>query len=246
MEDFTTVLKNIHTKLCKKKIPQRDPSHVPLSISKFVVSLEEIDHMFNLLTAIPEEVIREDEEVYAMIQDVFSCMRNGGITDSYLFLMFEDNQYKTYRILSSFKNFIFEIVNKYDYVTRSTFLSILKQRVLNFLRVVSLRDPVQMEEDNERYVDMYILLNDMMNTIYFIEEGPEKAIDRILEIQDARDAEIEKSKINDSDTEGGEVTGTDSEGEISGSDVEEHQEEFGELSRRTKIPRIIPMIDVNN
>ena len=160
--------------------------------------------------------------------------------------MFEDNQYKTYRILSSFKNFIFEIVNKYDYVTRSTFLSILKQRVLNFLRVVSLRDPVQMEEDNERYVDMYILLNDMMNTIYFIEEGPEKAIDRILEIQDARDAEIEKSKINDSDTEGGEVTGTDSEGEISGSDVEEHQEEFGELSRRTKIPRIIPMIDVNN
>ena len=246
MEDFAAVLKNIHTKLCKEEIPKRDPSRVPLPISKFMVSLEEIDHMFNLMTAIPEEVIREDKKVYAMIQDVFSCMRNGGITDSYLFLMFEKNKYKTYRILSSFNDFMFETVNKYDYVTLSTFISILRQRIFNFLHVVSLRDPVHMEEDNERYVDIYILLKNMLDTLYFVEEGPEKAIKRELEIQDAQDAEIEKSKINDSDTEDGEVTGTDSEGEISGSDVEEHQEEFGELSRKIKIPRIIPRIDVNN
>ena len=195
MEDFSAVLKNMHTKLCNEKIPQRDPSHVPLPVKNFMVSLKEIDHMFNLMTAIPEEVIREDKKVYAMIQDVFSCMRNGGITDSYLFLMFEDNKYKTYRILSNFNTFMFETTNRYDYVTLSKFISILRQRILNFLHVVSLRDPVHMEEDNERYVDMYILLNDMIDTLYFIEEGPEKALERELEIQDAQDKRLYNNAV---------------------------------------------------
>ena len=49
MEDFSAVLKNMHTKLCNEKIPQRDPSHVPLPIKKFMVSLKEIDHMLSLI-----------------------------------------------------------------------------------------------------------------------------------------------------------------------------------------------------
>ena len=49
--------------------------------------------MFSKMRSIDENDIKKEKEIYVMLQDVFSYMRDTGITDSYLLILFpEDNE----------------------------------------------------------------------------------------------------------------------------------------------------------
>ena len=160
MEAFANSLKNVHDKLCKGNVVHRDPSHIRLPVDKYPVPFEELDEMFDLIIEVPQEEILGDNKVYDMVQDVISCMRDTGMIDNYLFLMFMEGT-NTFQIASMFKTTIINSTIKYDHQSRSEKLFRVEDRIDNIMNIMSLRDPFHIENDNKRYGDMDELLSRM-------------------------------------------------------------------------------------
>ena len=195
MEEFGISLKTIHDKLCERDIPHRDPCDTFLPVDEYMVYQIEIDDMFSKMGNIDENDIKNEEEIYVMFQDVFSCMRDTGLTDTYLLILFPED-YK-----ESERNTVDNIATKYLktllYIAPENndkrMLSFMKERVSNFIRVASLRAG-HIQKDNERYGDMLDLLEEMMNTIYFVKgtyEGSMNGdVERIIAKKEAERANI--------------------------------------------------------
>ena len=159
MEAFVKSLKNVHDKLCKD-IVHRDPSYVLLPEDKYPVPVEELDEMFNLMIEVPQEETLGDKKVYGMVQNVISCMRDTGMIDSYLFLMFTKGS-KAHRIASIFTITIVDNIIEDNHKSRNGKLFFIDDRLDNVMNIMSLRDPDHVEEDNERYGDMDEMLSRM-------------------------------------------------------------------------------------
>ena len=188
MEEFGISLKTIHDKLSEKDI----------------LHTIEIDDMFSKMRSIDENDIKKEKEIYVMLQDVFSYMRDTGITDRYLLIVFpedykEDNEEDTVdNLVAEYIDNLGNLVPQHDEKSGAKLL-VMKERVSNFLRVASLRDPDHIQKDNERYGDMLDFLEEMMNIIYFlkgINEGKKTSgyIERIIAKEDAEREKIDKNE----------------------------------------------------
>ena len=186
MEEFGISLKTIHDKLSEKDIPHTI----------------EIDDMFSKMGSIDENGIKNEKEIYVMLQDVFSYMRDTGMIDSYLLIVFpedykEDDEEDTVdNILEEYRDNLRNFAPQHDEKSGAKLL-IMKERVSNFIRVASLRDPDHIQKDNERYGDMLDLLDEMMNIILFLKgiyegKGINEDVERIIAKQDAERAKIDK------------------------------------------------------
>ena len=158
MEAFVKSLKNVHEKLCKGA--HRDPSYILLPVDKYPVPVAELDEVFNLMIEVHPEEILGDKKVYDMVQDVISCMRDTGMIDNYLFLMFMEGS-DTFEITSMFTTTIIHSTVEYDHKSRSEKLFCVEDRIDNIMNVMSLRDPDHVEEDNKRYKNMDEMLSIM-------------------------------------------------------------------------------------
>ena len=158
MEAFVKSLKNVHEKLYKGV--HRDPSYILLPVDEYPVPVEELDEMFDLIIEISRKEILEDNKVYDMVQEVISCMRDTGMIDNYLFLMFMEGS-DTFEIASMFTTTIIDSTIEDDHKSRSEKLFCVEDRLDNIMNVMSLRDPDHVEEDNERYGDMEEMLSRM-------------------------------------------------------------------------------------
>ena len=158
MEAFVKSLKNVHEKLYKGV--HRDPSYIRLPVDKYPVPFAELDEMFNLMIDVHQEDILGDNKVYGMVQDVISCMRDTGMIDNYLFLMFMEGC-DTFQITRMFTATIVYSTIEYDHQSRSEKLFCVEDRIDNIMNVMSLRDPDHVEEDNKRYKNMDEMLSRM-------------------------------------------------------------------------------------
>jgi len=162
MEDFAAALNDVHDKLCKGDIVHREPSYVLLPEEEYPVSVVEFEEMFELMVKVCKKKIQEDEKLYYMIQDVISCMRDTGMMDSYLFLSFERGE-KASTIEDTFSTGVIRVMIKENvYETRDGKLFFIEDRVDTITTMMYIRDPIHVEKDNERYEDIYKLLNTMM------------------------------------------------------------------------------------
>ena len=225
MEEFGISLKTIHDKLYERDIPRTI----------------EIDDMFSKMRSIDENEINNEKEIYVMLQDVFSYMRDTGITDSYLLILFpEDNEeINVDNLIVKYIETLENIAPQHDEKSGAKLL-VIKERVSNFIRVASLRDPDHIQKDNERYGDMLYLLEEMMNTIYFLKglyEGKEISgdVERIIEKQEAERAKIEAQKEYYKNIESDEA-------DTSGmSEEESEEEEIHDLNifKNARIPSVV-------
>ena len=207
MEEFGISLKTIHDKLCERDIPHRDPCDTFLPVDEYMVYQIEIDDMFSKMGNIDENDIKNEEEIYVMFQDVFSCMRDTGMTDMYLLILFpedykKDNETKTVDNIA--RKYIDTLLDIAPQNNEKRMLLFMKERVSNFIRVASLRAG-HIQKDNERYGDMLDLLEEMMNSIYFLKgtyEGDMCGdVKRILAKKEAERANIKYVENDDWDFE---------------------------------------------
>ena len=152
-------LNDVHDKLCKEDIVYREPSEELLSEEEYLISVVEFEQMYDLMMEVSnyKENIQQNQEVYDMLQDVMSCMRDTGMIDSYLRLMFMRGLNKTMivgTLTSNLNNRIF----KDEYEIRDGKLSTLEKRVSIIQTFMQKRNPLHLEKDNERYEDMNIML----------------------------------------------------------------------------------------
>jgi len=160
MEEFTKSLKNVHDKLCKGNVVHRDPSYILLPVDEYPVPVEELDEMFDLIIEVSRKEILEDNKVYDMVQEVISCMRDTGMIDNYLFLMFMEGS-DTFEIASMFTTTIIDSTIEDDHKSRSEKLFCVEDRIDNIMNIMSLRDPLHIENDNKRYKNMDEMLSRM-------------------------------------------------------------------------------------
>ena len=158
MEAFVKSLKNVHEKLYKGV--HRDPSYILFPVDEYPVPVEELDEMFDLIIEVSRKEILEDNKVYDMVQEVISCMRDTGMIDNYLFLMFMEGS-DTFEITSMFTTTIIDSTIEDDHKSRSEKLFCVEDRIDNIMNVMSLRDPDHVEEDNKRYKNMDEMLSIM-------------------------------------------------------------------------------------
>ena len=155
-------LNDVHDKLCNGDVVYREPSEELLSEEEYPISVIEFEQMYDLMMKVSnyKENIQQNQEVYDMLQDVMSCMRDTGMIDSYLFLMFTKGS-KAHRIASIFTITIIDSIIEDDHKSRNGKLFFIEDRLDNIMNVMSLRDPDHVEEDNERYGDMDEMLSRM-------------------------------------------------------------------------------------
>ena len=151
---FVKALSDLHNK-CNGYVV-REPSHVLLPEEEYPVSIVEFEEMYDLMKVYDKD-IQHSKTVYEMIQDVMSCMRDTGMIDSYLRLMFMRGLSKTMivgTLTSNLNNSIF----KDEHEIRDGKLSTLEKRVSIIQTFMQKRNPLHLEKDNERYQDMDIML----------------------------------------------------------------------------------------
>jgi len=232
MEEFGISLKTIHDKLY-----ERDILHTI-----------EIDDMFSKMGSIDENDIKNEKEIYVMLQNVFSYMRDTGITDRYLLIVFpedykrDNEEYTVDNLAAEYIDNLRIIAPQHDEKSGEKLL-VMKERVSNFIRVASLRDPGHIKKDNDRYGDMGDLLEEMMNSIYFLQgtyEGDMNGdVKRILEKKDAERAKIESrqeyNKNVESDEDEADTSGM-SEEESSEDEIQDFNIDF---SKKARIPSVV-------
>ena len=234
MEEFGISLKTLHDKLCGDMV--------------YPIEIDDIDDMFSKMGSIDENDINNENEIYIMLQDVLSCMRDTGMTDSYLLILFPENykrdneEYTVDNLAAEYIDNLRIIAPQHDKKSGERLL-VMKERVSNFIRVASLRDPGHIKKDNDRYGDMGDLLEEMMNIIYFLKgvyEGKELSgdVERIIEKKDAERAKIEAQQEYYKNVESDE-----DEADTSGMSEESSDEEIEDLNVAfLKKPRIPSMV----
>ena len=159
MEAFAKALNDVHDKLCKD-IVYREPSEVLLSKEEYPVSIVEFEEMYDLMMEVSKEEIQQDKKVYDMLQDVMSCMRDTGMIDSYLRLVFTrglDAGMIANKLISN--TIRSNTTRRDDYETRIGKLLFIKERIDIITSLIYKRDPLHEEKDNERYGDMSEMLS---------------------------------------------------------------------------------------
>ena len=152
-------LKNVHDKLCKGNIVHRDPSYILLSEDEYPVPVVEFEEMSELMM-VSKEGIQQDKKVYDMLQDVISCMRDTGMIDSYLRLVFTKGLGAGMIANRLISNTIrSNTIRRDDYETRIGKLLFIKKRIDIITSLIYKRDPLHEEKDNERYGDMSEMLS---------------------------------------------------------------------------------------
>ena len=153
-------LKNVHDKLCKGDIVYREPSEELLSEKDYPISVVEFEEMYDLMMDVSEEDIQQDKKVYDMLQDVISCMRDTGMIDSYLRLVFTRGLGAGMIANKLISNTIrSNTIRRDDYATRIGKLLFIKERIDIITSLIYKRDPLHEEKDNERYGDMSEMLS---------------------------------------------------------------------------------------
>ena len=150
---FVKALSDLHEKLCNGDVVYREPSHVLLPEEEYPVPVVEFEEMSELMMVSKEE-IQQDKKVYDMLQDVISCMRDTGMIDSYLRLVFTrglDAGMIANKLISN-------TIRDY-YETRIGKLLFIKERIDIITSLTYKRDPLHEEKDNERYGDMSEMLS---------------------------------------------------------------------------------------
>ena len=151
-------LNDVHDKLCNGDVVYREPSHVLLPEEEYPFSIVEFEEMYDLMKVYDKD-IQHNKKVYEMIQDVMSCMRDTGMTDSYLRLMFMRglNLNKTI-IVGTLTSNLYNSIFEDDYEIRDGKLFTLEKRVSIIQTFMQKRNPLQLKKDNERYEDMDMML----------------------------------------------------------------------------------------
>ena len=212
MEAFVKALSDLHNK-CNGNVV-REPSHVLLPEEEYPFSIVEFEEMYDLMKVYDKD-IQHNKKVYEMIQDVMSCMRDTGMTDSYLRLMFMRglNLNKTI-IVGTLTSNLYNSIFEDDYEIRDGKLFTLEKRVSIIQTFMQKRNPLQLKKDNERYEDM-----DMM--LLMIKDVLERMRDLFDKDNEKEKAAMEKMGKEipeeiDGDTSGmSEITESDSESESS-------------------------------
>ena len=151
---FVKALSDLHNK-CNGNVV-REPSHVLLPEEEYPVSIVEFEEMYDLMKVYDKD-IQHSKKVYEMIQDVMSCMRDTGMTDSYLRLMFMRGLNKT-MIVGTLTSNLYRSIFEDDYEIRDSKLFTLEKRVSIIQTFMQKRNPLQLKKDNERYEDMDMML----------------------------------------------------------------------------------------
>ena len=166
MEAFAKALNDVHDKLCKD-IVYREPSEVLLSEEEYPVSIVEFEEMYDLMMEVSKEEIQKDQKVYDMLQDVMSCMRDTGMIDSYLRLVFTrglDAGMIANKLISN-------TIRDY-YETRIGKLLFIKERIDIITSLTYKRDPLHEDKDNERYGDMSEMLSRIEPCLLYTSPSP--------------------------------------------------------------------------
>ena len=151
-------LNNVHDKLCKGDFVYREPSEELLSEEEYLISVVEFEEMYDLMMEVSEEDIQQDQK--DMLQDVMSCMRDTGMIDSYLRLVFTrglDAGMIANKLISN--TIRSNTTRRDDYETRIGKLLFIKERIDIITSLIYKRDPLHEEKDNERYGDMSEMLS---------------------------------------------------------------------------------------
>ena len=154
MEDFMKALGNVH-KICKGDITHREPSNMLLPEEEYPVPLVEFENMIDLMEEVYQEDIQKDKKNYNMLNDVMSCMRDTGMMDSYLYLIFTRGE-EAYIIADMFAmGLINTLFGEDDYDTIYSTISSVEYRV-GIIKdmMMPIRDPMCVEKNNERYGNM--------------------------------------------------------------------------------------------
>ena len=156
---FVKALNDVHDKLCNGDVVYREPSHVLLPEEEYPVSIVEFEEMYDLMKVYDKD-IQHSKTVYAMIQDVMSCMRDTGMIDSYLRLVFTRGLGAGMIANKLISNTIrSNTTRRDDYETRIGKLLFIKERIDIITSLIYKRDPLHEEKDNERYGDMSDMLS---------------------------------------------------------------------------------------
>jgi len=141
MEAFSKVLNDVHNKMYTGDILHREPSHVLLPEEEYPVPVVEFEEMFELMMVSKEE-IQQDKKVYDMLQDVISCMRDTGMIDSYLRLVFTKGLGMGMIANKLISNTIrSNTIRRDDYETRIGKLLFIKKRIDIITSLIYKRDP---------------------------------------------------------------------------------------------------------
>ena len=141
MEAFSKVLNDVHNKMYTGDILHREPSHVLLPEEEYPVPVVEFEEMFELMMVSKEE-IQQDKKVYDMLQDVISCMRDTGMIDSYLRLVFTKGLGVGMIANKLISNTIrSNTIRRDDYETRIGKLLFIKKRIDIITSLIYKRDP---------------------------------------------------------------------------------------------------------
>ena len=216
MEAFVKSLKNVHDKLCKGNIVHRDPSYILLSEDEYPVPVVEFEEMSELMM-VSKEGIQQDKKVYDMLQDVISCMRDTGMIDSYLRLVFTRGLGAGMIANKLISNTIrSNTIRRDDYETRIGKLLFIKKRIDIITSLTYKRDPLHEEKDNERYGDMSEMLSRIEPALENLKVRFDKKQKAAMEIEQKTMVK-EKPEESDGDTSAmSESSGSDSELEFSG------------------------------
>ena len=155
---FVKALSDLHNKLCNGDVVCREPSHVLLPEEEYPVSIVEFEEVYDLMKVYDKD-IQHNKKVYEMIQDVMSCMRDTGMTDSYLRLMFMRGlDLNNTMIVGTLTSNLYDSIFEDEYEIRDGKLFTLEKRVSIIQTFMQKRNPLHLEKDNERYEDMDIML----------------------------------------------------------------------------------------
>ena len=159
---FVKALSDLHDKLCNGDVVYREPSEELLSEEEYPISVIEFEQMYDLMMKVSnyKENIQQNQEVYDMLQDVMSCMRDTGMIDSYLRLVFTRGLGAGMIANKLISNTIrSNTIRRDDYETRIGKLLFIKKRIDIITSLIYKRDPLHEEKDNERYGDMSEMLS---------------------------------------------------------------------------------------